>query len=329
MKKTVFLLAFILPVCALFAQLPAPVIPLDGNISTVEQIGDDNEYNLTQDGTRNFAEVYTVGEGNAVSFVDQDGTWNTNTVTQMGDGNSVDVTQKNEYDPNPWNLNFSWIEQTGNDNTAEVYQSHQPLGATDHLGPLVSYTHQSGDRNASVQKQKGLINLAIVAQAGNDGSASQFQGTSEHVPDEYSYGAVAAIVQLPGADFAVAEQHQVGAFNAAGIIQNSDESFAGQLQISDQDEHISNLLETPNVAGIIQDGSTSSGNEAYQVQYYDNVTDFGNWAGAYQNGGDNYSMQVQAGGQNASGVIQVGDGNVSNVTQSHHGASVPVNPWTP
>jgi hypothetical protein len=72
------------------------------------------------------------------------------------------------------------------------------------------------------------------------------------------------------------------------------------------------------------------GNEAYQVQYFDNTTPYGNWAGALQVGGQNYSMQVQAGGNNASGVIQVGNGNHSDVTQTTGGSSLPFsNPWTP
>ncbi len=319
MKKTVFLLAFILPVCALVAQLPAPVIPLDGNVSAVIQMGDDNSYELTQDGTRNYAEVYTNGDKNAESFVDQNGAWNTSTVIQDGDKNWVDVTQTNETPQNGWDLNFSYVEQTGDKNDATVVQEHAAYGSA-HPGPLVAYTFQPGTGNSATQKQEGMIDLAIVVQEGEKGVALQKQGMSDYKGGN-AYGSLAIIAQLPSAKASEAEQQQVGAWNVAGIIQGSDKS---------QDGHIGGLIEIPNVAGIIQvEGATTKGNEAYQVQYYDANTVIGNWAGAYQEGGHNYSMQVQAGGKNASGVIQVGDGNHSDVWQSN-GAVLPMaNPWTP
>lgn len=331
MKKTVFLLALILPVCALVAQLPAPVIPLDGNLSSVVQVGDDNSYTLTQDGTFNFAEVYTNGDKNAESFVDQDGEWNTSTVRQIGDKNWVDVTQLNNVAEGAADLNFSFIRQTGDKNDATVDQEHLGDVPPAHIRPLVAYTFQPGTGNSSTQMQKGNADLAIVYQDGTNGVAIQKQGNNGYGSDE-AYASVAIIGQLSDANKSEAEQLQVGSWNVAGIVQQSDKSEARQLQKNDGVDHAFGPLDLPNVAGIIQvEGAGGhKGNEAYQVQYFDGSRDYGNWAGAYQEGGQNYSMQVQAGGNNASGVIQVGHDNHSDVTQTSTGSSLPfANPWTP
>jgi hypothetical protein len=114
MKKTVFLLAFILPVCTLIAQLPEPDSPVAGNVSLVEQDGGFNFVAVSQDGDYNLSTVETVGWFNEKSYVDQTGSMNVSTVNQAGWGNTVDVTQLN--DPGQTdedNLNFSWINQTG------------------------------------------------------------------------------------------------------------------------------------------------------------------------------------------------------------------------
>jgi hypothetical protein len=329
MKKTVFLLALILPVCALVAQLPAPVIPLDGNLSAVVQMGDDNSYTLTQDGTRNFAEVYTTGDKNAESFVDQDGAWNTSTVIQDGDKNWVDVTQTNEVAESAADLNFSYISQTGDKNDATVHQQHLGSPPPAHIRPLVAYTFQPGTGNSSEQVQNGNIDLAIVYQEGTNGVAVQKQGMNGYESNE-AYASLAIIGQLSSANKSEAEQLQEGAWNVAGIIQGSDKSHARQLQVSEEVDHLSSPMEIPNAAGIIQmEGAAGhKGNEAYQVQYFDNTTPYGNWAGAYQEGGKNYSMQVQVGGNNASGVVQVGNGNHSDVTQTTGGSTMPfANPF--
>jgi hypothetical protein len=166
-----------------------------------------------------------------------------------------------------------------------------------------------------------------VNQAGENGTAIQKQGMSDY-KGGHGYGNLAIIDQLSTAKGSESEQQQVGAWNVAGIMQGSDKSQARQLQISDKDGHIGSPVEMPNVAGIFQmEGATTKGNEAYQVQYYDGTSPYGNWAGAVQIGGHNTSMQVQAGGNNVSGVLQVGDGNNSDVWQSN-GATLPVaNPW--
>lgn len=336
MKKTVFLLALILPVCAVFAQpIPLPVIPMDGNISAVQQYGDDNSYTATQDGTRNFAEVLTIGDKNANddpagSTVDQSGAWNTSTVYQNGNGNWVDVTQTNEVAEDVADLNFSYISQTGDKNDATVVQEHLGAAPPVHIRPLVAYTYQPGTGNSSLQKQNGNIDLAIVVQEGTNGTAIQKQGMNGYGSNE-AYSSLAIIGQLSDANLSEAEQLQVGSWNVAGIIQQSDRSQARQLQKSEQTDHLSSPIEMPNVAGIIQVEGLAGhkNNQAYQVQYFNGTTDFGNWAGVYQEGGQNYSVQEQFGGNNASGVIQVGNGNHSDVTQTSPLGTAISNPWTP
>lgn len=327
MKKTVFLLAFILPVCTLFAQLPPPVIPLAGNISDVDQDGLFNSADVSQNGDYNWSTVNTAGVGNGESFVDQTGSMNTSTVLQIGLGNSVDVTQKN--DPGQTtdeNLNYSWITQFGMGNKATVDQEHVQFGVGPD-GTLEAYVLQTGIGNESDQAQKGMQDVAIVVQSGIGGEAVQKQGNTPLAGGE-AYASYAAIVQLPMAFDSKAEQHQTGKWNVAGIIQGEGKHTAQQLQVSRSHVDPSNIpLDLPNVAGIIQvDGSMMFRNTASQAQYYDGTSEYGNWAGAYQQGGGNMSNQTQVGGNNLSGVSQVGGGNAANVVQTN-GPTVPSSPW--
>jgi hypothetical protein len=192
-----------------------------------------------------------------------------------------------------------------------------------HPGTLDAFIDQSGNGNSATQYQKGAVNLAITNQMGNGGMAVQKQGNSQYI-DGNSYGGFAAIVQLASSNGSEAQQHQAGVFNVAGIIQGSDLSVAKQEQVSDKDGHPDDLLDLPNVAGIIQmEGVVfHRGNKAYQVQYYDGVSEYGNWAGALQVGGHNVSVQKQIGGNNLSGVDQHGLANEAYVSQTN-GATPP------
>ena len=312
----------------MIAQLPDPVVPLAGNISFVDQDGWFNSAEVSQEGDYNWSTVNTLGLGNGESFVTQEGSMNTSTAIQIGLGNSVDVTQKNdEGQTTDENLNYSWIGQFGMGNSAEVDQVHYSYGVgTD--GTLEAYVLQTGWGNSSLQHQKGMQNLALVLQSGNRGTAIQKQGKSV-LAGEKSYGAYAAIVQLPSAYKSLAEQHQAGVWNVAGIVQGSDESTAKQLQVSSLDVDPSNIpWDLPNVAGIVQmEGSWfKKDNEAFQAQYYDGVSTYGNWAGVYQRGGGNSSNQTQVGGNNLSAVSQDGLGNNANVVQTN-GLPIPSSPW--
>jgi len=330
MKKTVILLALILPVCALIAQpLPAPVLPQAGNISDVVQLGANNDVDVVQDGIYNYSEVRTLGFSNGESFVDQKGTMNTSTVNQFGVDNTVNVKQRNGNHENVDRLNYSWINQMGDENEAEVVQKHANGYGPAGDGTLEAYVFQTGVSNEALQKQKGKSNLAIATQLGDNGGATQLQGNTPLADGKAAF-ALAAIVQLPDADGSYAEQHQVGVYNVAGIVQQSNLSKANQLQVTDE----TNTNPLPNVAGIVQTkgifGVAINNNQAYQVQYYDGVSTYGNWAGALQMGGHNYSYQTQIGGNNFSGVTQLGYGNTATVSQTN-GATAPAGmdtaPW--
>jgi len=320
MKKTFFLLALILPVCTVIAQLPEPATPLPGNVSLVNQDGMWNHVTVTQDGSYNLSTVNTLGILNRESSVDQDGGMNNSQAFQLGLGNKVAVTQANaEEEDDVDNLNFSWITQLGMGNEAEVMQDHQAYGPKpDAKGTLDAFVLQTGNGNRARQYQTGMRDLAIVYQDGRNGTAVQKQGNSQFMEGN-AYSSLAVIVQESSSKGSEAHQHQVGTWNVAGILQGADDGIAKQEQLSDLKTNPDNLLDLPNVAGIVQEGLgfLDEDNEAYQVQYYDGESTYGNWAGALQIGGDNISTQLQYGGNNLSGVLQIGLGNEAYVRQSN------------
>ena len=320
MKKTVFLLALILPVCTVIAQLPEPATPLPGNVSLVNQDGMFNHVAVTQDGEYNLSTVNTLGFFNRKSSVDQEGGMNNSQVFQLGLGNDVDVTQMNaDEEDDVENLNFSWISQLGGGNEATVVQEHAKYNDRDIPGTLDAFVLQTGDRNEATQHQTGMRDLAIVYQDGRSGIAVQKQGNVERIMDGNAYSSLAVIVQESSSKGSEAYQAQVGTWNVAGILQGADDGIAKQVQLSDKPTNPDNLLDLPNVAGIVQEGLgfLDEDNEAYQVQYYDGESTYGNWAGALQIGGDNISTQLQYGGNNLSGVLQIGLGNEAYVRQSN------------
>jgi hypothetical protein len=321
MKKTVFLLALILPVCTVIAQLPEPAIPVPGNVSLVNQDGMLNHVTVTQDGAYNLSTVNTLGIFNRESSVDQDGGMNNSTAFQLGIGNKVDVTQVNaDLEDDVDNLNFSWITQLGMGNEVEVIQNHQAYEPKPNAkGTLDAFVLQTGSGNRAKQYQTGMRDLAIVYQDGRNGVAVQKQGNSQFMEGN-SYSALAVIVQESSSKGSEAYQHQVGTWNAAGILQGADDGIAKQEQLSDKTTNPSHIpLDLPNVAGIVQEelGFFKKDNEAYQVQFYDGVSTYGNWAGALQLGGGNVSTQIHHGGNNLSGVLQIGAGNEAYVKQSN------------
>jgi len=123
MKKTIFLLALILPVCSLVAQPPAvSSLPDEGiNHSMIYQDGDDNTADVLQDGLNNWSLIKADDDDNTHN-VDQEGSKNYSYIYQEK-GNLADVTQKSKKNK-PDNINLSWIYQPGDDNSAYVVQDH-------------------------------------------------------------------------------------------------------------------------------------------------------------------------------------------------------------
>ena len=296
MKKTIFILTLLLPVCFLFAQ-------------------------------NNFSDVNTDGDANAYSFVSQSGVgWNNSVVDQDGDLNTVDVTQLNDdyIYVAWWDQNNSDIVQDGISNYALVNQIHGT-----HLdawlgGNLDADIDQFGNGNQAYVRQEGTWNNATIYQDGDNGVAIQHQGKSTY----FTVGTVtrfndAVIWQKPDVDGGSrAEQYQEGTQNDAVIWQNSDNgSRAVQIQVNDKAGYTWPIFTDLNVAFIHQvDGGN---NHAYQVQYYTDLPGPGdagrNDANVVQTGSGNYSQEVQLGGDNDSDVYQNGSGNGVFVIQTNNG----------
>lgn len=314
MKKTIFILTLLLPVCFLFAQ--------DDNVSDLDQLGNNNDASITQAGDLNYSKVYTDGNWNAKSFVNQDGKGeNYSRAFQDGKGNTVDVDQDNQH-TNFYDLNTSYIKQEGNWNTATVDQVVVKNGKYSLGGKLDSDIRQVGNDNDAIVDQKGLWINADIRQNGKEGNANVYQGTSTYYVGD-AYVSDADIVQgdkVKGES--TAEQHQVGLQNDAYINQNSPKgSQAVQVQINAKRVITTHRGIDVNQAQIFQ--SDGGNNAAYQAQFYNNKGVDPNIAYAKQQGKDNFSMEVQAGGDNLSNVFQDGDGNYGMVKQNANGISAP------
>ncbi len=317
MKKTIFILTLLLPVCFLFAQ---------NNVSLIQQYGNGSDVKVTQEGDLNYSNVYTDGDRNAMSFVSQEGAGiNDSEVGQYGNGNTVDVSQQNLY-TKLYDENTSDIYQNGNRNSASVDQVIVVTRAFPLGGKLNADVDQNGDGNTADVGQEGLWNNARINQLGNRGIANQYQGTSKFY-DGHAYISDARIRQGPRVDeFSRAQQDQVGYQNDAFIIQNSRRgSVALQVQINDVEAVMGHRGIDVNQAFIEQRGGN---NEAYQLQYY-TVRAMPNDANVYQRGMGNFSQEVQIGGDNYSDIVQMGDRNKSKVLQRANGVSDPATTGLP
>ena len=297
MKKTIFLLALILPVCSLVAQPPVPTITLGGNLSLVGQAGNGNDATVVQTGVDNYSLVNSHGDRNTDVIV-QTGTTNYSYVDQAT-GNDATVVQTGYIDK-PLNVNYSWIEQGGNNNSATVVQDHNGLPPTgtvaleayidqsgngntatqlqgpdpdSELGGLWAKTVQSGDRNTAVQQQHKHDNKALVWQTGDGNSAVQVQDVK--VDGDASFNN--AFIWQDGNNNQTATQVQNGGENWAVAIATGNGNSSTQVQGK-------------------QDGSALSDNGIALV---------------LQGGDRNDAVQTQAGEWNIAGSLQTGNGNES------------------
>jgi hypothetical protein len=315
MKKTIFILTLLLPFGLLVAQ--------PNNFSDIDQWGNANGVAVTQTGDLNYSNVFTLGNGNAQSFVDQTGKGISNSnAAQFGNGNTVNVGQDNNFTKTYDEAN-SDIHQYGNNNDATVDQlvvnhpNRFPLG-----GPINSNITQDGNGNSAIVDQEGLWLNADIFQDGNRGIAKQYQGTSDYY-DGRAFVSDADIHQGTSVNgFSTAEQHQVGLQNDALIEQNSwNGSEAKQLQINAKGTITVHRGIDVNQAYIEQHGGGA--NEAYQAQFFNNQGVTPNIATIIQDGRRNESLQLQVGGDNFSDVHQFGNDNSSSVTQHSHNVSDP------
>jgi len=294
MKKTIFILTLLLPICFLFAQ-------------------------------NNFSDVDTWGNGNATSFIDQEGVGlNVSYVYQFGNDNSVDVDQLNHL-TNFWDANYSNIYQVGDANHAKVDQILGTSADVPFGGPNDALVTQNGYGNEADVQQEGVWNFATTDQDGTNGRAKQYQGKNEYydagTPTRYNDAYIWQGTAVGGGS--KAEQFQEGTQNDALIHQDSwDNSRAVQIQTNYKEDYTYPFFNNVNVAYINQSGGGH--NKAYQVQHYSDVDGaFRNDANAVQIGYDNWSQEVQIGGDNDSDVYQNGNGNSVHVHQLSNGVTDP------
>lgn len=317
MKRTIFILTLLLPVCFLFAQ--------DDNKSDVDQWGNGNFVKVTQVGDQNESDVFTVGHNNEKSFVYQEGKGrNYSDINQEWDANrnSADVNQINDY-KKANDFNESEVFQHGHGNHANVDQivsKHNNLYPNG--GKVDSKVTQNGNRNTAVVDQEGLGIKATIRQNGNASKAKIFQGTSKYYTG-LAYRSDGTIIQRGQvSNNSKGKQHQVGLQNTAKIDQNSGNgSIAEQIQINAKGKI--KTANSFNVNDAYIEQSDGGANTAYQMQFFNNKGDDPNIAYAVQEGSRNYSQEVQIGGDNLSDVHQDGNGNTSKVYQQANGVANP------
>ncbi len=147
MKKTIFLLALVLPVCSMVAQPLVADLPIaDVNLSTIVQLGNSNAAVVTQDGLNNYSFIESLNGGNGdadVNIVDQDGGTNYSFINQNKDNTAIVVQKSDQLLEH--NVNLSWIDQSGKRNWASVTQDHNGTTAGPDQVALEAYIDQSGN----------------------------------------------------------------------------------------------------------------------------------------------------------------------------------------
>jgi len=354
MKKTLFLLAFILPVCSvLVAQTPTPVVPAasDQNYYLILSTGNNNHATVDQQNPDNWARILQPGSGNSATVKQIN--YNTDVdnvigkVYQEGNNNKARITQEYDGTLGPLGVMEARINQTGNGNRAT-----QEQGPGNKTGEMLAVTNQSGNGNAGHQEQHGYYNNEFILQEGNSNVGRQLQengvmgsntvilqpgsGNKAYQNQTGSGTALNAFTLQEGngnkstqnqtgwVNLAVvnqqgntsrARQDQAGPLNLARIRQNTSANVATQSQDNTGGNHTAGYP-AANVASILQEGG--NGNVAHQVQT--SVSTPLPWEANYgiihQDGGGNKAWQTQDGGNNLGYVIQVGNGNVAHASQS-------------
>ncbi len=322
MKKTIFLLALVLPVCSMVAQPLVGDLPTDDvNLSVIVQVENSNSSVVTQDGLNNYSFIHSLNGENAENIVDQDGGTNYSYVMQ-NKGNSAVVTQQSRQLPEH-NVNLSWIDQSGEGNAATVLQQHNGMTAGPAFVVLEAYIDQSGDNNIAGQIQgpapgtetEGLY--ATIDQSGDLNEAFQKQKKDGNYAEIIQEGDENKAMQYQdlGAEGTVASNNvafiwQEGDLNQTAVqSQNGDDNWAIALvpgsSNSSYQEQGKGGTETAerNVAVVYQDGD---GNDAVQKQIgHENI------AGSVQFGDINESTQHQKGEQNIAISVQTGNGTIA------------------
>lgn len=292
MKKTIFLLAFILPICSLLAQTPIDR-PLDltledGNIGIVDQIGTLNTGSIDQQGEDNYSLITQRESGNTATVVqeaaDPDANAALSIVNQTGSENTATVTQIHTATPGagPQGIAEAYVEQSGNGNDATQVQ-----GPDNKLGSAWMLTVQTGDGNTSEQEQNSYYNEAFINQTGKRGIAKQYQDRG--LPVGYE-GATS---------------------NLAIIDQGGEENEAYQIQ----NGH----------ANDVYSFQTGKGNYSHQIQGNEAATSWVGLAIVNQTGDKNDADQSQYGSVNNAFITQTSNDNEATQSQTNTGGGV--NPY--
>ncbi|TDO05142.1 hypothetical protein [Sunxiuqinia elliptica] len=238
---------------------------LDGNMSYVDQLGDDNDAMVTQ---------YNNGYG---------GQAHNSEIFQTGDENTASVEQQNA-------TGDAYINQVGDDNEAnilEVGNFGTPAPAAG-IAPYDAYASQEGDGNtvnmsifgdgaSAVAIQKGDYNI-IYQELGQDVGNKVFKSSAyaNQMGDSNE-----AIQIMEGQGFAGAIEIQ---FERERIWQTGDNNYAHQLQTDD-------LL--PGGINYAEVKQTGDWNESWQTQ-----SGMNNDSRVTQNGDSNWSVTTQFGNDN-------------------------------
>jgi hypothetical protein len=277
MRKTFFLLAFILPVCSLVAQTnPNSFTPgtLDDNVSKIKSIGEDNIAKADQQGWDNISiikQLEAKGNKAVVTQINHNEHVDNNIfskVKQTGDHNKAFVTQ--EHNGTLKNgLMEAYIKQTGDHNKATQIQGPGNKTGSETFAKI----KQTGDGNVARQEQGGYKVNMFIRQHGDDGVAKQTQGNGV-------MGSLAKIYQAPGTKENKAYQTQTSGTaleavskqtgdknkstqNQEGWVMLAKVKQSGNKNTARQDQ-----TGKLNLALIDQE---SNGNKAKQDQSYDGV----------------------------------------------------------
>jgi len=177
----------------------------DGNFIGIDQIGDENQFNMQQG-------VGVNSTGNQITLL-QTGNENRATGTQRGDFNQMDVVQAG-------NWNGVQVDQQGNTNTASVQITGDSNGLDLALPRLTSgLISQDGNENSVLLTAIGNSNAFGFKQKGNENSIDAIQTGDNNQVGGSQVGNLNQAVISQGGSSNIASFVQNGSFNVVGISQ--------------------------------------------------------------------------------------------------------------
>ena len=229
-----------------------------GSHAEVMQGGEDNEFNVEQDGNLQVVMGTQEGEDN-ITNVDQEGQRNLATVNQHGSDNEIDIEQENE--PSSPIGNKATANQADGTSDSDITIT-QAVG-TDGDGNVAVVNQTRGDDNNTTITQDAL-NEAYVTQSGSEYENAPATGSNVDIDQSESTSGVATVVQQAGTfgNQVAIEQDEVGnratvtqtggRLNETDIFQNDNGNTATVTQGGN--ENTAGPGATPNTIDIDQNG---------------------------------------------------------------------------